>query len=48
MLESYEYFFGGKKQLEQATGTTLHWNVAKINYKLAGVHIKERNWDLAQ
>ena len=47
MRESHDYFFRGKKQLEQATGTTLHWNVAKISYKLAGVHIKELNWDLA-
>lgn len=47
MLESFDYYSRGKKQLEQATGTTLHYNVAKISYKLAGVHIKELNWDPA-
>ena len=48
MREGYDYFFHGKMQFELATGTTLHYNVAKISYKLAGVHIKELDWDLAQ
>lgn len=47
MRESHDYFFRGKKKLEQATGTTLHYNIAKLCYKLAGVHIKELNWDAA-
>ena len=47
MRESHDYFFRGKMQFELATGTTIHYNVAKISYKLAGVHIKELDWDLA-
>ena len=47
MRESHDCFFRGKKQFELATGTTLHYNVAKISYKLAGVHIKKLDWDQA-
>ena len=47
MRESYDYYSRGKQQLEQATGTTLHYHVAKISYKLAGVYMKELNWDPA-
>ena len=47
MLESFNYFRGGRRQLERASGTVFHWNVAKIRYKSAGHYIQKHDWNPA-
>ena len=47
MLDSFAYYKRGRDQLEQVLGTALHWNLAKISYKMAGLYIRQLDWNSA-
>ena len=47
MLDSFAYYKRGRDQLEQVLGIALHWNLAKIAYKLAGLYIRQLDWNSA-
>ncbi len=48
MVESFNYFGRGSKQLERATNTAVHWNVAKMRYKLAIHYQQEHDYNQAR
>ena len=47
MRESLDHYRRGRRLLEAATGTSCHWSVAKMMYKLAGHYIRQHDWDRA-
>ena len=41
MFDSFASYKRGRDQLEQVLGTAMHWNLAKVAYKLAGLYMRQ-------